>query len=405
MRDLYRAIENLNNIISEGPNKMGPQEIAVGDRVEFEGEKFEVVDVKLGTIVADNLKTGLRKRLKTNKVTPIFGADAMTDKDEEDLEAMFKRLDNVPSGSLKSVATEDSVNEKLDLKKGVYKGTNITPTKLQLDRLKRRGLVPKDYKLPNKKDAKDRIKSKSNKVTRKELPPLEKEPMDIMGAGTKRKKVKATAKNTKNYDQTLKLQKELIAKGAKIDADGIMGPKTRAAMKKFGAMPPMPKPRPKAKSGGPDNRFVTGPELDMPMRPMNPLGPPEKRNRLATITGPELDLPNKTVKTKPVNTIGPNTYRADAKGNYKKVSPNLPQPQSKPGDSIVTRIGKGFDKMGKDLKGIGKNIYNFADKYGIASNLNRFAQRNQNKNKMASRESTQPKKTMIEEITGKKTCL
>ena len=59
----------------------------------------------------------------------------------------------------------------------------------------------------------------------------------------------------------------------------------------------------------------------------------------------------------------------------------------------------------KFLKEKLKNIYNFADKYGIASNLNRFAQKNQNKNKMASKESVQPKKTMIEQITGKKTCL
>ena len=56
--------------------------------------------------------------------------------------------------------------------------------------------------------------------------------MDIMGAGTKRKgKVKATAPNTKDYDKTLALQKALIAKGAKIKADGIMGPNTRALMK------------------------------------------------------------------------------------------------------------------------------------------------------------------------------
>ena len=64
MLDLYKAIDSLRKI-NEGPNKMGPQEIAVGDRVEFEGEKFEVVDVELDTIVADNLKTGLRNRLNS----------------------------------------------------------------------------------------------------------------------------------------------------------------------------------------------------------------------------------------------------------------------------------------------------------------------------------------------------
>ena len=72
-------------------------------------------------------------------------------------------------------------------------------------------------------------------------------------------------------------------------------------------------------------------------------------------------------------------FSADAQGNYKKISSDPAQP--KPGDSLVTRIGQGFNKMGRDLKGMGKSIYNFADKYGIASNLNRFAQKNQNKNR------------------------
>ena len=50
---------------------------------------------------------------------------------------------------------------------------------------------------------------------------------------TKTGKVKATAANTKNYASTLAMQKRLKKLGAKIDADGIMGPKTRAAIKKY----------------------------------------------------------------------------------------------------------------------------------------------------------------------------
>ena len=46
-------------------------------------------------------------------------------------------------------------------------------------------------------------------------------------------KVKATAANTKDYSKTLALQKKLIAMGAKITADGIMGSRTRAAIQKF----------------------------------------------------------------------------------------------------------------------------------------------------------------------------
>ena len=65
-----------------------------------------------------------------------------------------------------------------------------------------------------------------------------------VGSSTKTKtggKVKATAANTKNYASTLALQNRLIKKGAKIKADGIMGPKTRAAMKKFMTSPNVPK--------------------------------------------------------------------------------------------------------------------------------------------------------------------
>ena len=53
-------------------------------------------------------------------------------------------------------------------------------------------------------------------------------------APTQRPKVAATAANTRDYDKTMALQKKLIAQGANIKADGLMGPKTRAAMKAAG---------------------------------------------------------------------------------------------------------------------------------------------------------------------------
>ena len=107
---------------SEGENKMGPQGITPGDRVEHEGEKFEVVDVSHdpdapGTIIADNLETGLRNRLPVADVTRLFGMDAMTDQDKDNLDAMFKRLDKVGSGSLKHVATEGHSPHKKGTKK------------------------------------------------------------------------------------------------------------------------------------------------------------------------------------------------------------------------------------------------------------------------------------------------
>ena len=66
---------------------------------------------------------------------------------------------------------EFTVNEKLDLKKGTYTGTNITPTKLQLDRMKRRGDIPKDYVLPSQGGQPKKVTKKDTKVTKKEVPP------------------------------------------------------------------------------------------------------------------------------------------------------------------------------------------------------------------------------------------
>ena len=62
-------------------------------------------------------------------------------------------------------------------------------------------------------------------------------------------KVKATAGNTKDFAKTMAMQKKLIKMGAKINADGIMGAKTRAAMAKFMKPGAMPKSRPTKNSG------------------------------------------------------------------------------------------------------------------------------------------------------------
>lgn len=80
----------------------------------------------------------------------------------------------------------------------------------------------------------------------------------------KRAKVKATAANTKDFDKTMALQKSLIAKGADIKADGIMGPNTRAAMAKFA---PKPTATPKSSPVRTGANKTKGPD---PMRLANP---------------------------------------------------------------------------------------------------------------------------------------
>ena len=83
---------------------------------------------------------------------------------------------------------------------------------------------------------------KAKSALKKELTALPKRKPDMVKAlgiikrdtniGSKTK-VKATAANTKDYNKTLNLQKKLIRMGAKITADGIIGPRTRAAIQKF----------------------------------------------------------------------------------------------------------------------------------------------------------------------------
>ena len=79
---------------------------------------------------------------------------------------------------------------------------------------------------------------------------------------TTRPKVAATAANTKDFDKTMALQKRLQAQGANIRADGIMGPKTRAAMQQFGggkpAAPAAPAASTQVASPGPRGRNRRG---------------------------------------------------------------------------------------------------------------------------------------------------
>ena len=241
---------------------------------------------------------------------------------------------------------------------------------------------PKQNTKVDKKEPVTKSKSGVEKVTKKELPPI-----DIMGAGTKRKdKIKATAANTKNYDSTLALQKSLIAKGAKIDADGIMGPQTRAAMKQFGQPDAMPTPRPKTtpKSGGPDKRFITGPELDLPNKNM----PPEFK-RLPKVIEPDN-------RFKDFDPRMPNRYVKNKSGDYNLAQgPN--QPDKKIGDDFIDKIAKSFGDY--KLGDIAKNIYNYAGQNKAKPNVDplKLAQpKSDNTTKVAN-------KNMIKRITGANT--
>ena len=110
-------------------------------------------------------------------------------------------------------------------------------------------LVPDAFQISNY--IKDRLKSnkKTTKVEDKKITKVEDKkpqpPTMSQSVKDKRAKTSASASNTKNFASTMAMQKKLIKMyGAKIKADGIMGPKTRAAMAKY-MKAPVPKSRPK----------------------------------------------------------------------------------------------------------------------------------------------------------------
>jgi len=112
-----------------------------------------------------------------------------------------------------------------------------TTTKGKVDVGLQKALMNKKSKIAKDSDSKARISLRARK-----------EKFDIdqaykrNEAANKNKtgKVKATAGNTKNFASTMALQKRLIKMGANIKADGLMGAKTRAAMKKFMSKPSAP---------------------------------------------------------------------------------------------------------------------------------------------------------------------
>lgn len=109
--------------------------------------------------------------------------------------------------------------------------------------------------------------------------------------------VKATAANTRDYDKTLALQKKLIAQGAKIEADGLMGPKTRAAMKAAGMSTSTP-----------------GSKVKQP-------GPSVKQNPEYSKTGmDDVDMPKAKPKIRTDMPGGPTRLNA-FKSVYNKASP------------------------------------------------------------------------------------
>ena len=148
-------------------------------------------------------------------------------------QTISQRLRNLAFGKTKKMGAEDDVLGIATATKPKKDKKTSTSTKMGKSPQALGGKLPTKGKVDvglsqalKKQKKKNTTKTKTNQTKTNQ---------------TKTGKVKATAANTKNYASTLALQKRLIKKGAKINADGIMGPKTRAAMKKFMTSPNVPK--------------------------------------------------------------------------------------------------------------------------------------------------------------------
>ena len=188
-------------------------------------------------------------------------------------QGFMQRMKNDLFGDKKGMGVDDDV-----------KGLQTQETKSMLSKLKNKKKTGnKDTRLsPGALGGKIKPTVKKDKKVVVDKKPKK----DKKVVADKKSKTVASASNTKNFASTMAMQKKLIAKGAKIKADGIMGPKTRAAMAKY-MKAPVPKSRP------------TKPNVS------------SNKNKKAGIDSALGD--NSKTKKKPVSS----NSKLDSKGNYK----------------------------------------------------------------------------------------
>ena len=386
--------------VDEGKNKMGPQEIAVGDRVEFEGEKFEVLDVELDTIVADNLVTGLRNRLPTDKVTRLFGADAQTDQDKEDMSGMFDRLEKSGgSHAMKHTATEDDtlkIGTTSDMEDKHYPITYTADIsydsrdRTEVDNIvihdKNGEMLPPDHPVYQAEVGfiEDEVKR-----TGEEAGEVVGEAIEDMENIEERVTYSTLAKlsGIKDPNKIFPGQKIKLPGGGSYTVkrgDTLSGIAQDYRLKKISNEPkkaiPMPKPRPKPEI------------LDLPIADKFPkVKPPMYRDRKFDTEkyltkqrqNPQMYNPLDKDSADKLNRL--NKFDLNKSGDYKLDKTSVKQPEKKVGDDLINKISNSF---GNTFKG--------SDKKGSADPLKLSQPKTNNTTKVA-------KRNMIKRITGANT--
>ncbi len=349
MLDLYKAIDSLRKI-NEG---LQQGDLELGDRVKHTtGARGEVIDLDGNTVVIRDIDTDKEDDIlefPIDELQMIFGMDAVTDQEKQDMSDMFDRLEKSGgSHAMKSHATEDDM-QNID-----ERVTYNTLAKLS------------GIKDPNKINIGQKVK----------LP---------NGKNYTVKKGDTLSGIAEKYRLLMKNRKQDTAPSQKDSPGNPFSPDKKITP---------------SQKGSPGNPFSPDKKIKDKPTGVMPLAPPSKN----------ID------KNDPRNM--PNQYVQNKDGTYTPKNDN---------DSV---IGNPFTGLGKFVPDAVKN-YKFGD---MQKAFNKFVgggnkkpqsyadrrketkQRDMGINpyksntklankKMPDMSSKQPTKTMIEQITGKKTCL
>ena len=217
MKDLYNAIDALKNIVNEAPPGGNVAYNSFGDMV-----KAVTTPGKQGSSdpkqSAKNIKAARAGIDGPAAAKPKLGGTGVGRQDgpaalKPATPAPVKRTGPVGGPTRANAAKLAGVDGPASAMAGAALGGDAT--------------APRAAPKPNPA-ARAGIDGPANAAAKAAVPMPKPRP----AAAAPRKKVKATAANTKDFDKTMALQKKLQAQGFDIKADGIMGKNTRAAMAK-----------------------------------------------------------------------------------------------------------------------------------------------------------------------------
>ena len=187
----------------------------------MDANKIKTAIMDEGQVYIKNMRKNQNRRTGTAAITGLAGGAAAYG--VSDFIGDMLGIKKVGDGTLKGKSTP--------VKTATKKKTTKSKTKTYAEMVKE-----------DKAKGKAKVLARRDKNKKPEPKPIPKGLRESIAKDKKKTavskgKVKASASNTKDFAKTKKIQEELNKMGADINADGIMGAKTRAAMAKYKAKP------------------------------------------------------------------------------------------------------------------------------------------------------------------------